>query len=232
MSDVGRVRAILVDDHRCLTHTGRGLAYRVGRFLADRGIPADPELLPRELHAACARHIEFPLGRIATADDERVAWTAMWTDFLGTLAIPFDDALLAEMHRTCHYRAAKRGYPDALPALDALRPHFRLCLATNALPMVREALDGLGLWQAFDHTFVSALIGAEKPDERFFRAALTELRLPPEHVLLVDDLPENVQGARDLGLHGVLIDRSASANETPPGVVRSLTDLVDLLRQA
>jgi HAD superfamily hydrolase (TIGR01509 family) len=229
VNGIGGVRAILIDDHGCLTHTGSGLAHRVGAYLAGLGWSIEPDLLARLVSQACRRHVEFPLGRILTVDDESDAWTAVWTDVLAALHVPYNQNLILNMHTACHYLAAKRAYADSLMALDALGVHFRLCLATNALPMVQPALEALGLWRAFDLTFVSTLIGAEKPDHGFFRAAAAALDLPPSQALLVDDLPENVQGAREFGMHAVLIDRSGGA---APGSVRSLTDLVDLVRPA
>lgn len=230
MNDFGDVRVILLDDHGCLTHTGPGLAHRVGGFLGAAGVDVQPDALRRAVRAACDRHLEMPLGRITTVDAERDAWTALWTDVLAALEVPVDRHLVTRMHRACHYVGAKDAFPDTRAALAALGPRFRLCLATNALPMVRPALENLGLWAAFDRTFVSTLVGAEKPDRGFFQAVLAELELPPYEVMLVDDLPENVQGARDVGLRGVLIDRSAPAGRPTPGSVRSLTELVELVR--
>ena len=46
----------------------------------------------------------------------------------------------------------------------------------------------------------SSLIGVRKPHAGFFRAALRRLRLKPEELLFIDDVPANVAGAKKLGI--------------------------------
>ncbi len=49
--------------------------------------------------------------------------------------------------------------------------------------------------------FFSYEIGFHKPDERIYRAALDRLGANPEACFFLDDRPENVAGARALGMH-------------------------------
>lgn len=60
------------------------------------------------------------------------------------------------------------------------------------LPTVQAALG--------PHIFASARFKSAKPDEECYRRCLSELQVAPHHVLFVDDLPENVEGARAAGL--------------------------------
>lgn len=54
-----------------------------------------------------------------------------------------------------------------------------------------------------DHFSFSAEIGVAKPDSRAYQSVLTGLAASPDEVLFVDDRPENVDGARAIGLHAV-----------------------------
>ena len=48
----------------------------------------------------------------------------------------------------------------------------------------------------------------EKPATAIFEAGLKRMAVPPHHAMHVGDQPRSdVQGARDAGLHPVLIDR-------------------------
>lgn len=89
----------------------------------------------------------------------------------------------------------------AFRALKKLKPVF-LASNTNELhyahieqryPFIREA----------DGAVLSHKIHARKPKPEFFRKAVARIAAPAEEILLIDDTPENVQGARACGLAAV-----------------------------
>ncbi|WP_448590614.1 HAD family hydrolase [Thermoflexus hugenholtzii] len=93
------------------------------------------------------------------------------------------------------------------PLVEALRRwkgRIPLGLISNAWSGLREVLRRLGLLALFDVVVISAEVGLLKPDPRIYRCALEGLGLPPEATAFLDDLPENVQAARALGMHGIL----------------------------
>lgn len=57
----------------------------------------------------------------------------------------------------------------------------------------------------FRRVFVSHELGARKPEARAFRRVAREVGLAPERILFFDDLPENVAGAREAGMPGVVV---------------------------
>lgn len=57
----------------------------------------------------------------------------------------------------------------------------------------------------FDRVFASHEIGHRKPQPAAFEHVLREIGLPAPEVLLFDDLPANIEGARALGLQAVLV---------------------------
>ena len=79
---------------------------------------------------------------------------------------------------------------------------YQCLLATNQQPhrahfMARE----LGYEQAFERCFFSCEVGLAKPDPRYFRAILSAMKLAPEQALFIDDKPQNIEGARSVGIH-------------------------------
>lgn len=58
--------------------------------------------------------------------------------------------------------------------------------------------------QYFDVTVISGVIGINKPDHRIFNHALKQMQLEAAQVLFLDDLPHNVAGAKEAGLHALL----------------------------
>ena len=58
--------------------------------------------------------------------------------------------------------------------------------------------------EAFEIHTLSCRVGACKPDVRIFEAAAESAGLAPEQIFFVDDLPDNVAGARAAGFDAVL----------------------------
>jgi HAD superfamily hydrolase (TIGR01509 family) len=57
----------------------------------------------------------------------------------------------------------------------------------------------------FRRLFVSHELGARKPEPEAFLKVADAIGVAPERVLFFDDLPENIEGARQAGMPGVLV---------------------------
>lgn len=77
-------------------------------------------------------------------------------------------------------------------------------ILTNGTDTVREEISRLGIEGAFDRIINSAEIGVRKPEPAAYRRALDDLSTRPSQALLVDDSPFNIEGARRVGMHGLL----------------------------
>jgi putative hydrolase of the HAD superfamily len=88
-----------------------------------------------------------------------------------------------------------------------------------------EASGELGLAEYFQTFVVSAVLGCRKPDPRMYRAGSDGLGLAPHECLFVDDDPELVAAALDLGYHGLTIVRDTE----PPADVPWIASLNALL---
>lgn len=85
--------------------------------------------------------------------------------------------------------------------LRGLRGSYRLAIISNIPPSGRFAFETvLRLDEIFDSMFLSGELGVEKPDPAIFEIACTEMHVAAENSVFVDDLPENVQGARAFGM--------------------------------
>jgi putative hydrolase of the HAD superfamily len=75
----------------------------------------------------------------------------------------------------------------------------------------------------FDVIVDASLTGVMKPDPRAFRGGAEALGLPPEQVVFLDDMPWNVEGARQAGMTAVRVpwDGPGPAIDT----ARNLLDL-------
>lgn len=69
----------------------------------------------------------------------------------------------------------------------------------------------LGYEAHFDGQFYSFMLGVAKPDHAFFEAIVGELGVTGAETLFVDDVEENVEAARTVGLTAELHDPSLGA---------------------
>lgn len=69
-----------------------------------------------------------------------------------------------------------------------------------------EWVDSMGVFSKADHLVDVSRHGLLKPAPAAYQLGVDRLGLPPERVVLLDDQEVNIQGARDIGIHGVLLD--------------------------
>jgi putative hydrolase of the HAD superfamily len=126
-----------------------------------------------------------------------------------------DDALAADLASQLDARfrelrpAYQRLFPDAVPALEALRSTYRLALLTNGAPGIQRAkIAGARLATYFAASVVSGEVGVGKPDPRVYAHTLGLLGMPADRAIMVgDNLDNDVRGAQEAGLHAVWLNR-------------------------
>jgi putative hydrolase of the HAD superfamily len=125
-----------------------------------------------------------------------------------------------------------RAYPDAAPALRALRAlGLRLVVVSNWDASLHERLEQTGLAPLVDGAVASAELGRAKPDAAIFARALELAGVPAEAALHVGDSPAaDVAGALAAGLRAALLVREGDSRSAPPGVtaIASLAELPGL----
>ncbi len=120
-------------------------------------------------------------------------------------------------------------YPDTLPALTMLAPHFKLAVVSNADDdHLRTALHRNGI--PIELVLSSEGARSYKPRRPIFRQAAELLGEHPHDVLYVGDSPiMDVLGARYAGMHTAWLNRAGI--ERPAGVPKpdfEVRDMVEL----
>lgn len=117
-------------------------------------------------------------------------------------------------------------YPETYQVLTRLKQQgFELGIISNFDSRFFQVSRALGLDAFFDSVTISSLAGAVKPAKKIFSQALDQhMMLPHEALHVGDHRIEDFEGAREAGLHAVLLDRSS---DTPPAdyILTSLTQL-------
>lgn len=146
------------------------------------------------------------------------------------LGLAPDEIALDAIHESFERDVVYRPYPEAVRTLRALRAAgYRTGVVSNFSHRLPRVLDQSGIAPYVDTVTYSFEAGAEKPHPRIFRSALARAGASPERVLMVGDSYEaDYLGARQAGMHAVLLCREGPAPNPCPSI-RSLDGVQRLL---
>jgi putative hydrolase of the HAD superfamily len=152
------------------------------------------------------------LGRASAAE--------VWDSVGRQLGIPPEDLTRLRLD----FFADDRIDEGLMSFVRGLRRRVRVGLISNAWADVRPLLDSpWAIADAFDPLVISAEVGMVKPHEPIFRLALDQAGVGPSEAAFVDDLPENVEAAIRLGMHGVLFRSTEQAQAEVEALLREET---------
>lgn len=118
-------------------------------------------------------------------------------------------------------------FPDTLPILDRLKMQgVPLGIISNYGTHLLDLLPKLKIFDYFDFIIVSAIVGVTKPDPRIFQIGIEEAGVPADRILYIGDNPiDDIQGANNVGLDAILINRPGRQPATAPLMIESLFEI-------
>ncbi|MEC9308371.1 MAG: HAD family hydrolase [Chloroflexota bacterium] len=124
-------------------------------------------------------------------------------------------------------------FDDTIEALSELRSDgFKLGLISNLRRDMRDISERVGLGSLLDFYITSADVGVEKPSPVIFKAALDSAAVSADQAIHVGDQHKSdVVGARNVGMHAILIDREGWNSKIDDClIINTLSDLRPLLQ--
>jgi epoxide hydrolase-like predicted phosphatase len=92
----------------------------------------------------------------------------------------------------------------------SLRPRYQTAILSNSTDGARrEEQARYGFEQLVDVIIYSDEVGLAKPDPRVYRLLCDRLAVSPAELVFLDDVPENVDAACDLGIQALLHEDTA-----------------------
>jgi len=86
--------------------------------------------------------------------------------------------------------------------VPTLKRQAAVILLSNTNELHIRAIEAkYSLLKELDNAVLSFRVGARKPEEQIYREALKIAAADPDECLFIDDLPENIAAARQLGIH-------------------------------
>lgn len=84
---------------------------------------------------------------------------------------------------------------------DIRKNGYRIFVLSNASDAFYQYFPGFRPLDYFDGIVVSSDVHMVKPDPEIYRYLLETYNLKPEECLFIDDVQDNVEGARSVGMH-------------------------------
>ena len=223
-------RAVFFDVDFTLIHPGPAfLGHGYREFCARHGIDVDAALFERAV-AAASSLLDTKGGPY---DPEIfIEYTSRIIEGMGGRG-PAVEAASRDIYAEwalCHHFTLYDEVPDVLRDLHA--EGYKIGLISNTQRSLTAFEQHFALEGLFAVAISSSDHGFMKPHPSIFTEALRRADVePPEAVMVGDSLPHDIEGARRLGIRGVLVARSGLSANAPPHipVIRTLRDLKPLL---
>ena len=222
--------AVFFDVDFTLIHPGpafQGAGYRT--FCRPYGITVDPAAFDAAVAAASSL-----LDAGGGLHDPKVFidYTRRIIEGMGGSGPRIDAAArdIYDQWAACHHFTLYEDVPDVLRLLHA--SGLKIGLITNTERCLDSFQKHFALEGLFSVTLSSSDHGYMKPHPSIFQAAMRAADAAPgASVMVGDSLAHDVEGARRLGMRGILLVRGGQAVAAPPdvAVIQSLRELPGLL---
>lgn len=162
---------------------------------------------------------------------KREAWQGALSD------MGINDASLA-LHLTEQFplqqAALYAPYPDTIATIRGVQKTHATAVITNgASDLQRNKLLKTGIIGLFPESaiVVSSEVGIGKPNERIYREAAQRMGKSVAESVIIEDRPRNIVGAQNIGMKGVLVDRTNNPSDLRALKIGALHQLIPLLKK-
>lgn len=213
-------------------------------FHADERVALEKTFAELGIHldnAVCARYSEInqaqwkalELGEITRAQVKLRRFEQLFEE-LGQEKELADRAALLYPKRLAEDFHFMEGAPELLEKLGG---DYRMFLVSNGNLSVQEGrLEKSGIGSYFSGIFISEVLGAEKPDRRFFDLAFAQIKNfdPAQAVIVGDSLSSDIKGGNNAGVRTIWFNPKGLTNTSQARAdyeLRALKNLPELLRE-
>ncbi|MBU0952846.1 MAG: HAD family phosphatase [Nanoarchaeota archaeon] len=99
------------------------------------------------------------------------------------------------------YRRHLKANINMAKFVRSLAKHYQVGVISNIITEHAAINRRHGLYKGFDVVALSNELGIRKPNPAIYRYVMKRLKRKPEECVFTDDLPENVESARQLDMH-------------------------------
>ena len=120
-------------------------------------------------------------------------------------------------------------FPGTKEVLERLSKKYTLVIGANQPLYAYQFMEESGIDRYFEKVYLSTEIGYEKPDLKFFKYILDDLKLEAEEVVMVGDNYENdISPARSLRIKAIWLNYLEQEGESD-FVILDLKEILEIL---
>jgi HAD superfamily hydrolase (TIGR01509 family) len=229
MKSKNAIQAILFDIGWTLIYPDPTRKETNERYLLDHGYYFRPEDLESASRAAANYYRDHRWLPEAMQNNAQF-WQDYYTIFVDLLGINetgLAGALNDNARKSMHFHL----YPETLPVLQEVqRRGFLIGAVSNWNTTLPNILESIGLTCYLNTLVVSDLVGYHKPQGEIFRYALNSLRVDAaEAVHIGDSFEADIEGARQVGIRSIWLDRGTGSGDDRPDRIQTLSELLSIL---
>lgn len=102
---------------------------------------------------------------------------------------------------------------DLFKKIKEKNNNIKIIIATNHISYVKEYIDKYLDINNLDDSIISAEINRIKPNKDFYQYILDKYNIEPNELLFLDDNMDNVNGAKELGINTIKVNRDTNILE-------------------
>lgn len=142
------------------------------------------------------------------ADKGQISDNEFWDEIFKTAGIKATEA----DRNVDIYMEELEGVRDIAETLKGKKYQIAI-LSNDSREMFRRRRQHFDLDQLFSDIILSSEHGFIKPEPDIYWIALKKMTTLPENALLIDDRPENIEKAQEIGMHGILFLNAAQLRD-------------------
>lgn len=197
------IRAVLFDRDDTIAYTDQDVQRQAAIWTAQKH-QLEPQLVGHTL-AQLWQEKTSDWWHLRTLDQEAEFWRGYGLEL--TKRLNLDEIHAPELMASFPYERYMKPVEGAHEVLSALRGQgLKIGVLSNTLPSIDRTLEAVGLADLVDVALATCTLGVHKPEQEAYLLAAEALELAPQEILFVDDKPENVEAARQVGMQATLID--------------------------
>lgn len=150
------------------------------------------DLIPEELKNQATK------GQIRLID--------LYTEIIKKINKQITPESLLEKHLAIYKEEATEIDNEMMALVNSLKQGYCVPCLTNTEVEIAEFNRERGLFDYFDKAYISTEMNARKPDPEIYHKVLEDLSLLPEEAVFIDNKLEYVEGARNVGINGILFE--------------------------
>lgn len=212
-----KIKAVFFDAGGTLFQPQPSVGELYARTAVKHGMQVDPQKIESIFRAEFARRDKLESVEAHRSEkNEKEWWRSLVKDvFAQVTELKNFETYFEELYDLFARAEAWNLYPEVIPLLETLKARkLILGIVSNWDHRLHSICAEMRLEHYFDFILASAVVGSAKPDSGIFKEALKRAGVAPREAVHVGDSVENdYHGAKNAGIHALLVERSGRVPE-------------------